>query len=95
MYEFYKIIELNKKICRKFYFKEIGGNNRYIPRSLDVTEIQLLDLIKKAIKKRILSDEFIDMLVNCFDHTIPHIRFCEERMTELYLRQLHLAYQYV
>ena len=40
------------------YKDTIRGDNRYIPRSLDVTEIQLLELIKKAI----VSDEFIDML---------------------------------
>ena len=40
------------------YKDTIRGDNRYVPRSLDVTEIQLLELIKKAI----VSDEFIDML---------------------------------
>ena len=37
-------------------------NNRYIPWSLDVTEIQRLELIKKAIQSKVFSDEFVDML---------------------------------
>ena len=71
-------------------------SNKYIPRSLDITEIQLLKLIKKTIKKRVLPDEFIYiyMLVNCFAHTTRHIGFCEGRMTEFALRQLYLVYQY-
>ena len=44
------------------YKDTIRGNNRYVPRSLDVTEIQLLELIKKAIESKVFSDEFIDML---------------------------------
>lgn len=44
------------------YKDTIRGDNRYIPRSLDVTEIQLLELIKLAIKEKVFSDEFIDML---------------------------------
>ena len=44
------------------YKDTIRGDNRYIPRSLDVTEIQLLELIKKAIQNKVFSDEFIDML---------------------------------
>ncbi|APF23002.1 hypothetical protein QUW38_18710 [Clostridium butyricum] len=34
------------------YKDTIRGNNRYVPRSLDVTELQLLELIKKAIQKK-------------------------------------------
>lgn len=44
------------------YKDTIRGDNRYIPRSLDVTEIQLLELIRLAIKEKVFSDEFIDML---------------------------------
>jgi hypothetical protein len=44
------------------YKDTIRGDNRYIPRSLDVTEIQLIELIKKAIENKVFSDEFIDML---------------------------------
>lgn len=34
------------------YKDTIRGNNRYVPRSLYVTELQLLELIKKAIQKK-------------------------------------------
>ena len=34
----------------------------YIPRSLDVTELELMELIKKSIKEKVFSDEFIEML---------------------------------
>jgi hypothetical protein len=44
------------------YKDTIRGDNRYIPRSLDVTEIQLLNLLKLAMEERVFSDEFIDML---------------------------------
>lgn len=38
------------------------GSNCYIPRSLDVTEMQLLELIKKAIQAKVFSSEFVQML---------------------------------
>lgn len=44
------------------YKDTVRGDSRYIPRSLDVTEIQLLELIKKAIQNKVFSEEFIDML---------------------------------
>lgn len=44
------------------YKDTVRGNNRYVPRSLDVTELQLLELIKKAIQEKIFSNEFIEML---------------------------------
>lgn len=44
------------------YKDTVRGDNRYIPRSLDVTEMQLLELIKKAIQSKVFSDEFINML---------------------------------
>ena len=46
------------------------GDNRYVPRSLDVTEIQLLELIKKAIKEKVFSNEFIEMLKQELNNTI-------------------------
>lgn len=49
------------------YKDTVRGDNRYIPRSLDVTEIQLLELIKKAIESKVFSDEFIDMLKQEFN----------------------------
>ena len=44
------------------YKDTVRGDNRYVPRSLDVIEIQLLELIKKAIKQKVFSNEFIEML---------------------------------
>ncbi|MBZ9692372.1 hypothetical protein [Clostridium sp. M14] len=44
------------------YKDTMRGDNRYILRSLDVTEIQLLELVRFAIKEKVFSDEFIDML---------------------------------
>ena len=38
------------------------GDETYIPRSLDVTELELMELIKKSIKEKVFSDEFIEML---------------------------------
>lgn len=65
-YSCIKRIEVKEKkreeIRFALYKDTIRGDNRYIPRSLDVTEIQLLELIKKAIQNKVFSDEFIDML---------------------------------
>ena len=38
------------------------GDETYIPRSLDVTELELIELIKKSIREKVFSDEFIEML---------------------------------
>ena len=38
------------------------GNETYIPRSLDVTELELIELIKESIKNKVFSEEFITML---------------------------------
>lgn len=38
------------------------GDETYIPRSLDVTELELLELIKESIKNKVFSEEFITML---------------------------------
>ena len=35
---------------------------RYIPRSLDVTELELIELIKESIREKVFSEEFIEML---------------------------------
>ena len=44
------------------YKDTIRGENRYIPRSLDVTEIELMKLIKESIKGNVFSKEFLEML---------------------------------
>lgn len=51
-----------EEIRFSLYKDTIRGDNRYIPRSLDVTEIQLLELLKKAFENKVFSNEFIDML---------------------------------
>ncbi|WP_133015178.1 hypothetical protein [Clostridium cuniculi] len=38
------------------------GDETYIPRSLDVTELELIELIKIAIGEKVFSDEFLEML---------------------------------
>lgn len=38
------------------------GDESYILRSLDVTELELIVLIKESIKNRVFSEEFITML---------------------------------
>jgi hypothetical protein len=38
------------------------GDETYIPRSLDVTELELIELIKESLKEKVFSDEFIKML---------------------------------
>lgn len=58
-----EVKEKNREEIRFALYKDtIRGDNRYVPRSLDVTEIQLLELIKKAIESKVFSYEFIDML---------------------------------
>ena len=38
------------------------GDETYIQRSLDVTELELIELIKKSIREKVFSEEFIEML---------------------------------
>ena len=38
------------------------GDETYIPRSLDVTELELIELIKESISKKVFSEGFIEML---------------------------------
>lgn len=44
------------------YKDTIKADNRYIPRSLDVTELELIGLIKASLKENVFSDDFIAML---------------------------------
>ena len=37
------------------------GDEAYIPRSLDVRELELIELIKKSIREKVFSEEFIEM----------------------------------
>ncbi|MDM0455271.1 hypothetical protein QTH16_11500 [Clostridium perfringens] len=43
------------------YKDTIRVGDIYVPRSLDVTELELMELIKKSIKEKIFLDDFIDM----------------------------------
>lgn len=38
------------------------GDETYIPRSLDVTELELIELIKESISRKVFSEGFIEML---------------------------------
>ena len=38
------------------------GDETYIPRSLDVTELELIELIKESIRRKVFSEGFIEML---------------------------------
>lgn len=51
-----------EEIRFSLYKDTIKSDNRYIPRSLDVTELELIELIKSSIKGKVFSDGFIDML---------------------------------
>ena len=44
------------------YKDSVRGDDIYVPRSLDVTELELMELIKKSIKEKVFSNEFIEML---------------------------------
>ncbi|MGU8607805.1 hypothetical protein ACV3RW_12580 [Clostridium perfringens] len=44
------------------YKDTIRSSNGYISRSLNVTELELMKLIKKAIKDKVFSKEFIERL---------------------------------
>lgn len=44
------------------YKDTVRSDETYIPRSLDVTEQELLQLIKEAIEKAVFSKEFIKSL---------------------------------
>ena len=44
------------------YKDTVRGEETYIPRSLDVTEKELLELIKIAIKNEVFSKDFISQL---------------------------------
>lgn len=51
-----------EEIRFSLYKDTVRSSNRYIPRSLDVTELELIGLIKKSIKEKVFSEEFIQML---------------------------------
>lgn len=59
---FIKAIKRNE-IRFSLYKDTLRSKQRYIPRSLDVTEQQLLQLIKEAIQEEVFSKDFVKGLV--------------------------------
>lgn len=58
---FIKSIKRNE-IRFSVYKDTVRGEDIYVPRSLDVTGLELMELMKKSIQGKIFSDEFIKML---------------------------------
>ena len=57
------IKELKRDEVRFCVYKATRRDDEtYIPRSLDVTELELIELIKKSIREKVFSEEFIEML---------------------------------
>ncbi|EES50770.1 hypothetical protein NE172_06920 [Clostridium botulinum] len=58
-----KIKSKNRDEIRFALYKDIFKMERqFIPRSLDLTEKQLLELIGKAIEGKVFSEEFVNLL---------------------------------
>ena len=58
-----KVKSKNREEVRFALYKDTFKMERqFIPRSLDLTEKQLLELIRKAIEGKVFSDEFIKLL---------------------------------
>lgn len=55
---------LNRKEIRFAFYKADGetGKDRFVPRPLDLTEEELLNLFKESIKEKIFTDHFKDEL---------------------------------
>ena len=51
-----------EEIRFSLYKDTVKSDNRYILRSLDVTELELIELIKESISRKVFSEEFIEML---------------------------------
>ena len=51
-----------EEIRFSLYKDTVKSDNRYIPRSLDVTELELIELIKESIREKVFSEGFIEML---------------------------------
>ncbi|NMM65230.1 hypothetical protein HBE96_21845 [Clostridium sp. P21] len=62
------IKEKNREEIRFSLYKDtVRSEQTYIPRSLDVTEEELIQLIKAAIDKSVFSKEFIKSLSEIFN----------------------------
>ena len=51
-----------EEISFTLYKETLNSGNRYIPRSLDVTEIELIKLIRSSLEGNVFSSGFIKML---------------------------------
>ncbi|NOW85891.1 L-ribulose-5-phosphate 3-epimerase UlaE [Clostridium beijerinckii] len=67
--EYYSSIEkikvkskMREEIRFALYKDTFKMERQFIPRSLDLTEKQLLELIGKAIEGKVLSEEFVNLL---------------------------------
>ena len=53
----------NREEIRFSLYKDtVRADNRYIPRSLNVTELELIELIKVSVEDKVFSNEFLEML---------------------------------
>ena len=58
-----KVKSKNREEVRFALYKDTFKMERqFIPRSLDLTEKQLLELIEKAIEGKVFSEEFVNLL---------------------------------
>jgi len=64
---FIKDIE-SEEIRFSLYKDTLQALERYVPRSLDVTEGQLLELTKEAIKVGVFSKDFVKSLAGLLNH---------------------------
>lgn len=63
------IKEMNRPEIRFCLYKDVNNQlEKYVPRSLDVTELELLDLMKGAISLGIFSKELIEGIRGAITH---------------------------
>ena len=62
------IKELKRDEVRFCVYKSTRrGDETYIPRSLDVTELEFIELIRESLKEKVFSNECIEMLRQVID----------------------------
>lgn len=59
-----------EEIRFSLYKDTITRENRYIPRSLDLTELEFIDLIRAPLKENVFSKECIQMLKQVIDEEV-------------------------
>lgn len=55
-------LKMREEIQFALYKVTFKMERQFIPRSLDLTEKQLLELIGKAIEEKVFSEEFVNLL---------------------------------